>query len=96
MRQVRALPYIRFSQRGEPPIYAQGGQFFAEEQDHPIPAVEVPPWVLERLTLLTPQGRAKIGMASEEDKKKMKKVRRNGRISATTIDPDETEEGEDE
>jgi hypothetical protein len=83
-RLVRVLPYSRFNMQGEPPFFVQGGKFFSDEGKHPIKEEDIPEWVKGQIERMSPEGRLKLGLASPEDIKTLKKARRRGRNLATS------------
>lgn len=97
-RLVKVNPYIRLSHQGEPPMYLQNGCVFAEEAEKPLAEDDIPGWVKERIELLPPEGRAKVGFATAADKKAAKKARaarRGQNLAASLIDDDEEGDEDD-
>lgn len=63
---VGKSPYTRFTQEGCFPVIIQRGTFYTDGGDK-IPFNEVPDWVWDRASKMTPEGRASVGLVMPDE-----------------------------
>lgn len=58
---IRKNPYVRFVHEQEPPVICQGGQFYSDGGER-LKGPDIPDWVWKQASLMTKQGRDKVGL----------------------------------